>query len=151
MNCETFHSSIEFDSKHPEALAIYCSDGRFAESIEELLKVHGFHFHDTINVPGGPGIFDSLTGTYISSEVMRDCSGFLIRGHKIRSVFLLAHAGCGHYAHKYPNETAEKIREIQLKDLEYARKVILQGNPAVEVRKYYVTLAENRLAFESIS
>ena len=144
-----FKSSVEFDSRHPEALAIYCSDGRFADSIEQLLQQHGFHFHDTINLPGGPGIFDSLTGTYISAEVMRGCSNFLIQGHKIKSVFLLAHAGCGHYLQKYPGESAEKIREIQLKDMEYARKIILQTN-TVEVRKYYVTPVDKHLVFELI-
>ena len=51
----TFQSSTPYEPSHPKALAIYCSDGRFTQPVEDLLHSLGHARLDTCTLPGGPG------------------------------------------------------------------------------------------------
>ena len=43
-----FQGRTAFHEEHPTALAVYCSDGRFTESVEELLRALGHERLDTL-------------------------------------------------------------------------------------------------------
>src|SRR4051812_27814890 len=103
-----------FDAKHPDALAMYCSDGRFTEAIEELLHGLGHARLDTLTIPGGPALLDLTSSNLGAVDVMREAATFLIRGHQIKRVVLLGHDGCGYYKARFPYESPESMKRRQL-------------------------------------
>src|SRR3954447_985255 len=98
------HAKVPFDATHPHALAMYCSDGRFTEAIEELLHSLGHPRLDTLTIPGGPALLDLTSSNLDGVEVMRTAASFLIKGHAIKQVVLLGHDGCGYYKARFPYE-----------------------------------------------
>ena len=109
-------ATIPFDAKHPHALAMYCSDGRFTEAVEGLLRDLGHARLDTLTIPGGPALLDLTSSGLGAVDVMRDAATFLIRGHAIKQVVLLGHEGCGYYKARYKYESTEAMRRRQLSD-----------------------------------
>ena len=103
------HAKTPFDAKHPDALAMYCSDGRFTEAIEELLHGLGHARLDTLTVPGGPALLDLTSSNLGAVDVMREAATFLIQGHRIKRVVLLGHEGCGYYKARFPYESSEAM------------------------------------------
>lgn len=51
-----FVASAPFSEEHPKALAVYCSDGRFTEAVEDLLASVGNRRIDTLTIPGGAAL-----------------------------------------------------------------------------------------------
>ena len=106
-----------FDATHPSALAMYCSDGRFTEAVEGLLRSIGEARLDTLTVPGGPALLDLDTANFSELEALRSAASFLIRGHRIKRVVLLAHQGCGFYRERMKHIAEEHVAARQREDL----------------------------------
>lgn len=115
-------SKVPYDAKHPHALAMYCSDGRFTGAVEELLHGLGHARLDTLTIPGGPALLDLTSSTLGAVDVMRDAATFLIRGHGITHAVLLGHDGCGYYKSRYTYDSPEAMRRRQLNDLRQAAR-----------------------------
>jgi carbonic anhydrase len=89
---------MKFDESHPDALAVYCSDGRFTLAVDEHMQALGHERFDTVTVPGGPALLHMGGTTNIMHvDHMRSSTSFLVRGHGIKHVVLFAHEGCGWY------------------------------------------------------
>ncbi len=144
-------ASKPFEPRHPEAMAVYCSDGRFTDAVEELLHGLGFPRLDTLTVPGGPGLLDLASASFSELEATRRAATFLIRGHRIKQVMLLAHAGCGYYATRYPLDRKEQIVETQLTDLRVAGRWVKSSHDGVNVHLYYAAIADGRIHFNPIA
>src|SRR5215217_6894713 len=103
----TFVARAPYSASYPTALAIYCSDGRFTEAVEELLHHLGHKRLDTLTLPGGPGLLNPWAASVLEAgQVMRSAQ-MLIKNHGITEVVLLAHAGCGHYKLRFPRQSPE--------------------------------------------
>jgi hypothetical protein len=144
------HVKTPFDAKHPDALAMYCSDGRFTEAIEELLHGLGHARLDTLTIPGGPALLDLTSSSLGAVDVMREAATFLIRGHHIKRVVLLGHEGCGYYKNRFPYESPESMRRRQLDDLRQAARWVRANHEAVSVAVYFATPEEKRLRFDEV-
>src|SRR5688500_13469552 len=93
-----FVPKAPFEAEHPPTLALYCSDGRFTNAVEELTEGHLQNPRlDTLTMPGGPSLLVPGSATPAEVEVVRRAADFLIRGHHIGHVILIAHYGCGFY------------------------------------------------------
>jgi hypothetical protein len=46
--------------------------------------------------PGCPALFEVATADFSGVETVRVAATFLVRGHSIKHVVLLAHGGCGY-------------------------------------------------------
>ena len=147
MQKASFLSKTSFHPAHPESLAIYCSDGRFTQAVEELLAHLGHATLDTLTLPGGPALLSPAT-SYSEREAMTRAASFLIAGHKIRHVVLIAHAGCGYYRDRYAGESAEAIERRQLADLAAAREALALSHPTVHVRTQYLRVAGAQVRFD---
>lgn len=139
-----------FDASHPHALAMYCSDGRFTDAIEELLHGLGHARLDTLTIPGGPALLDLTSSNLGAVDVMRDAATFLIRAHKITQVVLLGHEGCGYYKARFPYESPEAMRRRQLDDLRQAGRWVRSNHDELPVALYFATPEEKRLRFDEI-
>ncbi len=146
----TFQSPTPFDASHPTALAIYCSDGRFTQPVEDLLHSLGHGRLDTVTLPGGPGLLNHLSASYADADAMTRSAAFLIRAHGITEVVLLAHLGCGYYKHKRPMDSPEQIEVRQHDDLRHAAKAIKKVNDALVVRLYYARSHDGHVKFEPV-
>jgi hypothetical protein len=144
-------ASKPFEPRHPEAMAVYCSDGRFTDAVEELLHGLGYPRLDTLTMPGGPGLLDLASASFSELEAARRATTFLIRGHATKQVVLLAHAGCGYYANRYPLDRKEQIIETQLTDLRVASRWVKSTHDGVAVQLYFASVAEGRIHFNPIA
>jgi hypothetical protein len=142
-----FVSKTIFDPAHPESLAIYCSDGRFTQSVEELLAHLGYATLDTLTLPGGPALLSPAT-SYAERESMSRAASFLIVGHQIAHVVLIAHAGCGYYRDRYPGEATEAIEARQLADLASARRALELAHPSLHIRTQYLRVTGKQVRFD---
>lgn len=146
-----FTSSAVFDASHPRALAVYCSDGRFTDAVEQLLHHLGHGRLDTLTLPGGPGLLNFWAGSMLEADHVDRAAKFLIRGHGIDHVVLLAHAGCGHYRARYAGRSAKEIEATQLDDLRMAAKSIRAARPGLDVKLFYASPEGERVRFDGVS
>ncbi|MFI5296815.1 MAG: carbonic anhydrase [Polyangiales bacterium] len=144
----TIASTLAFDPAHPHALALYCSDGRFTDSVEELVHGLGHPRLDTITLPGGPALLNLLNTGFADLETVTRATSFLIRSHAITHVFLLAHEGCGYYRARMRGGTPASIAEAQRSDLAIAGEVIKGLHHDVRVQGWYARPVKGRVLFD---
>lgn len=126
-----------FDPSHPDALALYCSDGRFTDAVEALLRSLGYPRLDTLTIPGGPALLEMMSTDHSSLTALRRSLSFLVVAHKIKHVVLVAHEGCGYYKSRFSYEAKEALTKRQHADLRSAAAWIRAQHPDAEVVTYY--------------
>ena len=139
-----------FDASYPDALAVYCSDGRFTDAIEELLHGLGYPRLDTLTLPGGPALVELTSASMNANEVARSSVSFLVTSHHIRYVVLVSHASCGYYKHRFAYESAEAMLRRQYADLRGAERWVRNQHKGVEVSAYYARATDDGVAFERV-
>jgi hypothetical protein len=148
---KTFVSRIPYEHTHPTVLAVYCSDGRFTDAVEDLAQHLGHERIDTLTIPGGPGLLNRWVADYLESDVVTRAARFLIEGHHITEVLLLAHAGCGYYGSRHGSMGPDFIAEQQLTDLRHAAEELHKAYPGIHVRLYFTRPHDTRIHFEPVS
>jgi hypothetical protein len=143
-------SKTTFDKKHPDALAIYCSDGRFTDAVEELVHGLGHPRLDVLCMPGGPALLDLGSASFSALEAMRTSASFLIRGHGTKRVTLIAHEGCGYYKERYRFETPEEIVRQQQEDLRTAAQWLSGAHPDLTIALYFAKPDGKHVTFQEI-
>jgi hypothetical protein len=146
----TTKSKIAFAKEHPNALAIYCSDGRFTDAVEELLHGLGHPRLDVICLPGGPALLDLGSASFSALEAMRTGASFLVRGHATKHVVLIAHEGCGYYRERYRFETPEEIVGKQHEDLRTAASWLSGSHPDLAIVCYFAKPEGGKVAFHPV-
>jgi carbonic anhydrase len=137
-----------YNETHPDALAFYCSDGRFTRAVEELLLELGHDRLDTLTMPGAAGLIDPNGSARLAdTSAVRRALSFLIEGHAIRSVILIAHQGCGYYKHRFPSETPEAIRARQNADLRNAAAWLKETHPGVRTSLHFAQIEDEHVLF----
>lgn len=143
-------SKVAFDKKHPAALAIYCSDGRFTDAVEELVHGLGHMRLDVMTLPGGPALLDLGSASFSALEAMRTSASFLVRGHGTQHVVLVAHEGCGYYRERYRFETPEEIVRQQLDDLRTAKTWLMGAHPDLKISLYFAKPEGGKITFQEL-
>ena len=143
--------ALSFDPKHPQAIAVYCSDGRFTRAVEELLEGLGHARIDTLTMPGGPALLDLTSAMPSDRDAVGRAVRFLIRGHELREVVLVAHEGCGYYRARHPTRSKEAIREVQLADLRSAATILRLEHPQISVSAYLAQIADGHVRFAPVA
>lgn len=140
-----FHSSVSFPHEPAwHALAVYCSDGRFAPACGQFLDQHfAGRCNDRLVIPGGPGALVHNDDRDAQLEGMR----FLVEAHGLSRVLLIMHEQCGYYAHKLAVE-GEAMRDRQHADAEVAASLVRERLPAVEVDTLRAVIDGNRVAIQ---
>ncbi len=141
-------SKVSFTKEHPKALAIYCSDGRFTDAVEELAHSLGHPRVDVVCMPGGPALLNLGSASFSALEAMRTSASFLIRGHATTHVVLIAHEGCGYYRERYRFETPEEIVQKQHEDLRTAALWLAGAHPDVSLAMFFAKPEGGKIAFQ---
>lgn len=144
-------SKIAFQPQHPNALAMYCSDGRFTDAVEELLHGLGHGRLDTLTIPGGPALLDLTSSALGAVDMMRAAATFLIRGHAITQVVLLGHHGCGYYRDRFPYESPEAMHRRQLDDLRQAARWLAGAHDGLAVKTYFAVPEGGHVRFDELT
>ena len=146
-----YTATCPFEEKRVGAAAVYCSDGRFGEAMDEFLhdKSNGglaLPHYDRVAIPGGAGCLAGHTCAYHDKNALVRQLEFLIKAHGLRRVVLIAHDGCGFYKDLFMvTRTAE---QQQAADLAKAATVIRTFAPNVHVEAYFARKVDGRVAFE---
>ena len=140
-----------FEASYPSALAVYCSDGRFTEAVDQLLEQLGHPRLDVLCIPGGPGLLNHKTSGYADCDTFSRSAEFLIRAHHITTVVLLAHEKCGFYARQFPDLTAEQIKERQHADLRLAAREMLETHPRLRVETFIAVPDNGHVRFDPVA
>lgn len=146
-----FVSSARFERIYPNALAIYCSDGRFTDAIEELLRHLGHARLDTLTMPGGPALLNFLAAGFADLDAMKRAASLLVQSHSTTRAVLVAHAGCAYYQARHASRSAAEIEALQQNDLRIAKRALTGGQSTLAVDLYFARPQKDRVVFEPVT
>lgn len=146
-----FRSVLPFEVSRIQAAAIYCSDGRFGEQMDDFLhNALELPRYDRLIIPGGAAC---LAGHLASSHEEYALAGqlrFLISVHRLRRVVLIAHRDCAYYSECLRVLPARLLQQ-QLEDLAEAAERIRGLSSDLKVDAYFASLHESGIDFHAIT
>jgi hypothetical protein len=148
-NRALYASRTPFDPNRVGAAAVYCSDGRFGEQMDEFLH-EGLVLprYDRVAIPGGAACLAGRTNSpFWQKTALEEQLSFLIREHALRQVVLIAHDGCAFYKDLWGHGWRAVERQ-QAQDLATAAACIRFWNAGVEIEGYFARKVAGRVAFE---
>jgi hypothetical protein len=120
---------------HPErigAMAIYCSDGRWGEAMDEFCHRHlQIPRYDRWAVPGGP----AWVAAREPDDAVRDQLDFLVHAHELERMVLISHYGCAWYGHQL-GRSPDECLAVQGADLETAAAALREWYTGMQVEMY---------------
>jgi hypothetical protein len=138
-----------FDANRVGAAAVYCSDGRFGEQMDEFLH-EGLVLprYDRVAIPGGAAcLAGRTTSPFWQKTALDEQLSLLIREHGLRQVILIAHDGCAFYK-DLALASAGTVERQQARDLFTATACIRFWNPGIEIECYFARKSKGRVIFE---
>lgn len=142
-----YSSRAPFDEHRVGAAAVYCSDGRFGEQMDEFLHEGlGLPRYDRVAMPGGAACLAGHTIAFHDQYALERQLGFLITQHALTRVVLIAHEGCGFYRDVWLG--LRTMEQQQRLDLDRAAKLIAETSPGVEVECYFARKVKGLVVFE---
>ncbi len=129
--------AIPYEAVRINAAAVYCSDGRIGDHMDEFLHNRlGLPRYDRLACPGGPVALAGRLMAFWEARGVLDQLRFLIEVHEVRQVVLIAHAGCAYYSRRLrlaPAETEERQRE----DLQNAASAVRRIDGSIDVAGFF--------------
>jgi hypothetical protein len=145
-----YESKIPFDAARVGAAALYCSDGRFGEQMDEYLHQScGWPRYDRLAIPGGPATLSGEISVLWEESFLRKHLEFLVRAHDLKRLALIAHEGCAFYQH-WLHLPPESIQQRQIQDLQQAQEQLRLSLPALQVRTLFARNRKGRVQFFDI-
>ena len=144
-------SPIPFDPQRIGAAAVYCSDGRFGEQVDDLLfNTLNLPRYDRLVVPGGAACLAGHFNTYREEEGVAQQLKFLLKVHAVRQVILIAHQDCAYYT-QWLNIPAMQLEARQREDLGKAVRHVRRFGKDLDVSAYYARREGDRVSFEPVA
>lgn len=145
-----YPSPIPFDSNRIRAAAVYCSDGRFGEQIDNLLHDRlQLPRYDRLAVPGGAACLAGHFNAYREEEGVAQQLRFLIGVHQVRRVILIAHQDCAYYT-EWLRIAPLQLEARQREDLTKAIRHVKRIGSDVEVLAYFARRQWESVTFEKV-
>ena len=144
-----YTSPTPYHAERIYAAAMYCSDGRIGDQIDDFLH-HGTGFprYDRLVCPGGPVALSGRLLALWDARGVEEQLRFLVEVHDIKSVVLVAHEGCAYYAHRLALP-AGQLESAQREDLRRAADAIVKLAPGVTVARYFARHHGDAIRFEA--
>lgn len=146
-----YESHIPYGSERIHAAAVYCSDGRIGNQVDDFMQ-NGLDLplYDRLALPGGPASLASHTETHVPSQGVVDELKFLVDAHELKHVVLIAHQSCAFYANRLalPEPFLEQQQRI---DLLKAKQFIKRITNIEHIETYFAKRhGERKLVFERV-
>jgi hypothetical protein len=147
---DAYQSKWAFDEGRIGAAALYCSDGRYGEQMDDYLHAScGWPRYDRLALPGGPALLSGSLSVIWEEETLRKFLEFLVRVHGIKKLALIAHEGCAFYS-EWLRVPPEGIAKRQLADLQQARQRVMHMLPGLEVHTMFARRQRERVLFYAL-
>lgn len=119
-----YESPVRFDENRIRAAAVYCSDGRFGDQIDDFLHNGlGLPRYDRLALPGGAACLAGHFLAFRDEEQFLEELRFLVRVHGLQRIVLIAHQDCAFYTHRLDVPPAQ-LESQQRDDLQKAAERI---------------------------
>lgn len=142
-----FVSRHPFEAERIAAAAVYCSDGRWGEQMDEFLHVAlELPRYDRVAIPGGAACLAGHVNGFHEKTSLERQLAFLIREHGLKRIVLIAHEGCAYYKDVWTG--GQSVIAQQAEDLKRAAEQIRLWNSDVEVTAYFARKLDGRVGFE---
>ncbi len=143
-----YRSPIPYEAARINAAAVYCSDGRIGDHMDEFLhQALGLPRYDRVSCPGGPVALAGRLLAFWESRGVLDQLRFLVEVHAVRLVVLIAHEACAYYGERLRLDPTT-VREEQRADLVAAASAVQGIDPALEVGGFLARLNGTEVSFE---
>jgi hypothetical protein len=146
-----YESPLRFDENRIRAAAVYCSDGRFGEHVDDFLKnALKLPRYDRLAVPGGAGCLAGHLFAYREEWALIEQLQFLIRAHAIERLVLIAHQDCAFYAEQL-RVSSLPLETRQREDLQTAAARIRSFAPILRLDLFFARKdPSGAIRFESL-
>lgn len=145
-----YESPERFDANRIRAAAVYCSDGRFGEQVDDLLQnALALPRYDRLAVPGGAACLAGHFPTYREEEGVVEQLRFLIATHHLERVVLIAHQGCAFYSERLMISPLQ-LESQQREDIQKAILRVRSLGRHLEVLAFFARTRRDRIRFEQV-
>lgn len=142
----TYESSLPYEEARIGAAAVYCSDGRVGEQMDEFLhRGLALPRYDRLACPGGPAALAGRLLAFWECQGVEHQLRFLAGAHGLRKVVLIAHQGCVYYSRRLGVAAAE-LELQQRRDLDLAAAAVTRLG--LEALAFYARCNGERVRFE---
>jgi len=142
-----YASRLPFDERRVGAAAVYCSDGRFGEQMDEFLHEQlRLPRYDRLAVPGGAACLAGHALFHYERAALERQLRFLVDAHGLRRVVLIAHQDCAFYRDLWLG--GRTLADQQAIDLENAADQIRSWCPGIAVEAYYARKVDGQIALD---
>ncbi len=142
-----YQSKLPFEASRIQAAAIYCSDGRFGEHLDDFLhNALKLPRYDRLTIPGGVACLGGHFLAFRESDALLAHLRFLIAVHRLRRVVLIAHAECAYYTECLHVPEARLLQQ-QMEDVGQAITRVQSLSREVEVDAYLASRHEEGVHF----
>jgi hypothetical protein len=147
---ETYQSSIAYEGERIHAAAIYCSDGRIGDQVDDFLHNGlGLPRYDRVACPGGPVALAGRLSAFWECHGVEEQLRFLLKVHEVHQVVLVAHQPCAYYLTRLGIPQAALEAE-QRRDLEQAAYAVQRADRTLEVAGFIAWLEGASVRFEKV-
>jgi hypothetical protein len=145
-----FDSTYPFERERIRAAAVYCSDGRYGEQVDDFLhNALSLPRYDRLAVPGGPACLARHFKLYREEEGVIEQLRFLIAAHAVERVVLIAHADCAFYLQRL-SISALQLETQQRDDMRKAMQRVRGLGTGLRVETYFARARGDRVSFERV-
>ncbi len=147
-----YESPLRFDENRIRAAAVYCSDGRFGEHVDDFLKnALKLPRYDRLAVPGGAACLAGHLFAYREEWGLVEQLHFLIRAHALERLVLIAHQDCAFYS-EHMRVSSVPLETRQREDLQTAAGRIRSFAPGLLVEIFFARKhLDGTIRFESLA
>jgi Putative carbonic anhydrase len=150
-NDATYLCQLPFETERIHAAAMYCSDGRFGEHMDDFLQnALALPRYDRLVVPGGSARLVDRFAAFDEQRATGNDLKFLVDAHGLERVILIAHSDCAYYTLKR-NLPPDRLEEVQKTDLLSAAKVIQHATNIAHVDTYFARQIDDSVQFEPVT
>ncbi len=147
---DTYTSVVGFDAERIGAAAVYCSDGRYGDQMDEFLhQALGLPRYDRVAAPGGPACLAGHSIAIRDQGAMEKQLRFLITAHELNRVVFIAHQDCGFY--KQLKLWGKTVEEQQRLDMAKSAETIRGYAEGLTVESYFARKVDGKVRFERVN
>jgi hypothetical protein len=147
----SYRSPVPFVAERIGAAAVYCSDGRFGDQVDDLLH-NALHLprYDRLALPGGPACLTGRFLVYQEADALLRHLRFLFDVHQLDRLVFIAHQDCAFYSRRLQISPAQLERE-QCDDLHQAIQRVTSLFGCGQADAFFARLCENgQVQFERV-
>lgn len=145
-----YECRLPYDRDRIHAAAMYCSDGRIGEHVDDFLQ-NGLVLprYDRVALPGGPACLAGHPQALAEEHAVVDELKFLVDVHGLKRVVLLQHEGCAFYASRLELE-GRRLELVQRADLVRAAALVQRVTRVERIEAYFMRQRASGMILERV-